>query len=84
MPVRLVGFLGEPVIVHDLPTHKAFEGQGSEHVEAKAEAGDIDDYIIRREVVEDVAFGHGAEGDEAGEGHGKACEHADGGTVVGY
>lgn len=70
MPIRLVRFLWEPIVVHDLPADKAFERQGSEHVEAKTEAGDVDDYVIGREVVEDIAFGHGAEGEEAGDSHG--------------
>jgi hypothetical protein len=73
MPIRMVGLLGEPEIVHDLPTHKAFEGEGGEHVEAEAETGDLDDDVaLGGEVVENVAFCGGAESEEAGEGHNEA------------
>lgn len=84
MPIWLVRFLGKPVVIHHLPTDETFKWQGSKHVKAKAESGDVDEDVVGGEIVEDVAFGEGAEGEEAGERHGEAGEHADGGAVVRY
>ena len=69
-------------MIHDLAADEAFERQGGEHVEAEAEAGNVDEDVVGGEVVQDVALGQGAEGKEAGQGHGEAGEHADGGAVV--
>ncbi len=82
--VRLVGLLREPVVVHHLPAHEALEGQGSEHVEAEAEARDVDQDVVGGEVVEHVALGQGAEAEEAGQSHAEAGEHADAGAVMRY
>lgn len=84
MPIRLIRFLWKPIIVHHLPADEAFERQGGEHVEAEAESGDVDQDVIGGEVIEDVSLCVGAEGEETGEGHGEAGEHADAGAVVGY
>jgi hypothetical protein len=85
MPIRMIGLLRKPEIVHDLPTHKAFEGEGGEHVEAEAETGDLDDDVAGGgKVVEDVAFCGGPKGEEAGEGHDEAGDEGGGGAVVGY
>lgn len=74
----MVGFAWEEVIVHYLPADEALEGEGSQHVEAEAESGDLhNDRPVDGEVVEDVASGEGAEGEEPGEGHGEASEEGD-------
>jgi hypothetical protein len=66
MSIRLIRLLRKPEIVHNLSAHEAFQGEGSEHVEAEAETGDLDDGVaLGGEVVEDVAFCGGAEGEEA-------------------
>lgn len=84
MSIRLVGFLGEPVIIHHLPADEAFEREGGEHVETEAEPRHVDEDIVGGEVVEDISLGQGTKGEEAGKRHGEAGGHADGGTVVGY
>ena len=35
MAVRIPGFVGKPVVGHDLAANEGFEGQGGEHVEAE-------------------------------------------------
>lgn len=84
MAIRLVGLLGEPVVVHHLPADEALEGQSGEHVEAEAEARDVDEDVVGWEIVQDVSLGEGTEGEEAGKRHAEAGEHADAGAVVGY
>ncbi len=39
MTVGVPGFVGKPVVGHDFAANEGFEGEGGEHVEAKA-AGD--------------------------------------------
>ncbi|KAF4625824.1 hypothetical protein G7Y89_g12339 [Cudoniella acicularis] len=62
MQVHVEGFVGEPVIEHDFAADEGFEGEGGEHVEAEAEAGDVHHGAVCGEVVEDVSLGEGAEG----------------------
>lgn len=53
---------------HDFATDEGLERKGGEHIEAEAETGDLDgDVGGGGEVVEDVAGGERAEGEEAGE-----------------
>ncbi|QSZ31574.1 hypothetical protein DSL72_001141 [Monilinia vaccinii-corymbosi] len=60
--VHVEGFVVEPVVEHDLAADEGFEGEGREHVEAEAEAGEVDERVGGGEVVEHVAEGVGAEG----------------------
>ena len=85
MSVWVIGLIGKPVIVHNFSTNEGFEGQCGEHVKAKAEACNLHhEMALRGKVVEDVAFGKGAESEEAGKGHGKAGDERDEGAVVRY
>ncbi|PQE07524.1 ribosomal biogenesis Gar2 protein [Rutstroemia sp. NJR-2017a BBW] len=74
---------GEPVVEHDFAADEGFEREGGEHVKAETETREIDEGVGGGEVVEDVAEGEGAEGEEAGEGHEEAGEHGYAGAVVG-
>lgn len=66
MSIRLIWFIGEPVVVHDFSTDETFEWECREHIETEAEAGDLDhDVALRGEVIEDVALCEVAEGEEA-------------------
>lgn len=76
------GGRGGEKIHHYLAADEGFEGKSGEHVQPKAEAGDVDEGG-GGEVVEYVAIGEGAEGEEAGEGHGEAGEEGDYGADVG-
>jgi len=81
----LVVRLGRVVVVfHDFATDEAFERQRGQHIQAEAEAGDVDEEVVGGEVVEDVALCQIAKGEEAGESHGEAGEHGDCGGVVRY
>lgn len=82
MQVHVERIAGEPVVEHDLAADEGLEGQGGEHVETEAEPGNVHHDVVTREVVEDVTFGERAEGEEAGEGHGEAGYHGDGGAEV--
>ena len=62
MQVHVEGLAWEPVVEDDLAADEGFEREGGEHVEAEAEAGDVDHRAVGGEVVEDVALGEGAEG----------------------
>ena len=55
MAVRIVGFVGEPVVVHYLSTHKGFERESGEHVEAKEQARNVDHEVIVWEVIKHIA-----------------------------
>ena len=55
MPIRVVVFIREPVVVHDFSAHKGLKRQGCQHVQAKAEARNVDHEIIIRKVVEHIA-----------------------------
>ncbi|TGO86853.1 hypothetical protein BPOR_0272g00110 [Botrytis porri] len=77
-------FAGKPVVEHYFATDEGFEGEGGEHVETKAETGEVDEGVCGGEVVKDVAKGFGAEGEEAREGHEETGDHGDGGAVVCY
>lgn len=57
MKIHVEWFTREPIIEHYFATNEGFEREGSEHVEAKTETGDVDHCIVGREVVEDVALG---------------------------
>lgn len=83
MPHGIEGLVGEPESDHDVAADEALERERRDHVEAEAEAGDVDHEVVGGEVVEHVALGGGPEGEEAGEGHGETGEHGDGGGVVG-
>jgi len=83
MAIGIPRLTGEIVICHDLPTDKGLERQGSQHVQAEAEAGHVDEEPVRGEVVEHVALSVGAEGEEAGKGHDQAREHGHAGRPVG-
>lgn len=54
--VRVEGLAGEVVLCHDLAADKRLEGQRGQHVEAEAEARNVDENVVGREVVEDVAL----------------------------
>lgn len=77
MQVHVERFAREVVVEHDLAADKGLERQRGEHVEAEAQARDVDHGVVRGEVVEHVAQGLVAEGEEAGEGHEEAGEHGD-------
>jgi hypothetical protein len=67
MSVWIVRLLGKPVIVHHLAADKGFEWKGGEHIETKAESGNLHyDVTLRREIVENVALSEGSESKEAG------------------
>ncbi|KFY27226.1 hypothetical protein V493_03628 [Pseudogymnoascus sp. VKM F-4281 (FW-2241)] len=59
---------GGKEIHHDLSAHEGFEGEGGEHVQPEAKAGDVDERGGGK-VVEYVAVGEGTEGEEPGEAH---------------
>ncbi|KAA8904197.1 hypothetical protein TRICI_005572 [Trichomonascus ciferrii] len=74
------GVLGwvRPVIGEDdLSTDEDLEGEGSDHVEAEAEPGDVSHYVIAWEGVEDVAFGLILEDEEPAHTHDHAEAHGD-------
>lgn len=66
-----------PVRQHDFATHKRLEWQRGQHVEPEAQPRNVDHAVVGGEIVEDIAEGLVAKGEEAGESHGKACEHGD-------
>lgn len=76
--------LPRPIIEHDFSADKSFEGESREHVQAEAEACNINQDVGSGEVVEDVALSFGAECNEAREGHDEACEEGHACTYVGY
>jgi len=41
-------------IVHHFATHEGFKRKGREHVESETEAGDVDESVVRGEVIEYV------------------------------
>lgn len=53
----MVGFLGEPVVVHDFSAHEGFKWKGRKHVEAETQPRNVDHEIIVGKVVEHVAEG---------------------------
>lgn len=69
MQVHVEGLAWEPVIEHHFAADEGFKWERGEHVEPEAEARDVHHGVVGGEVVKDVAFGLGAEGEEAGEGH---------------
>lgn len=84
MPVGVVRLLRKPVVVHDLAADKDFKRHGGEHVETEAQTRNLHDGVaLGREVVEDIAFGQGSEGQEARECHCQACNQRDESAVVG-
>lgn len=82
MQVHIKRLGREPIVEHDFAADEGFERKSSEHVEAETEACNVDHGVVGGEVIEDVALGEGAEGEEAGEGHKEASEHGDGGAVM--
>lgn len=61
MQVHVERFAGEPVIEHDFSADERFERESGQHVESEAETCDVDHCVVRWKIVEDVAFGFGAE-----------------------
>ena len=70
MAVGVVRLAGEVVLGHDFAAHEALERQSRDHVQAKAQARNVDHDVVCREVVQHVAFGHVAKRKVAAEGHG--------------
>ena len=84
MQVHVERLAREVVVEHDLAADEGLEGQGGEHVEAEAQAGHVDHDVVAGEIVEHVADGLVAKGEEARERHEHAGEHGDARRVVGY
>ena len=76
--------MGEPEVDHYVPADEAFQRERSDHVQAEAKACNINQQIIRSEIVEDIAKCAVSKGKKAGKSHGKASEHRDCCTVVCY
>lgn len=72
MPPQREGAIGIEVRLHDLAADESLEGHGGEHVEAEAEAGDVDHGVVAAEIVEHVAEGLVAEDEKAGQRHDEA------------
>jgi len=56
-------------VYHYFTAYKGFKREGSEHIEAKTETGDIDHNAVFGEIVENVSLGEGTESEKAGKGH---------------
>lgn len=80
--IHVEGLAGEVVVEHDLTAHKGLERERREHVEPKTQPRHVDHGVVGGEVVEDVAERLVAEGEETGQGHQQASEHADARGVV--
>lgn len=84
MSVWMVGFVREPVVVHDLAADESLERKGSEHVEAEEEARNIDHEIVVWKIVKHIAERFVAKGEVTEECHDETCDQGDTGAVVGY
>lgn len=62
MQVHIERLSWEPVIEHHFTADEGFEGESGEHVEPETETRYVDHRVVGGEVVENVAFGFGAEG----------------------
>lgn len=83
MAVAVPSLAGEIVILHDLAADKRLERQRSQHVEPKAQARDVDEDIVGREVVEHVALGFVSEAEITAERHEETGDHGHGRAEVG-
>ena len=63
------GRVGKEVVLHHFAADKRFQRQRGQHVQAEAEAGDIDHGVVCREIVQHVAGRAIAEREEAGHAH---------------
>jgi len=84
MEVHVKGFRGEIVIEDYLAADEGFEGESGKHVEAETEASEVHHGVVGGEIIEHVALGQVAEGEEAGERHEETGDHGDAGAIMGY
>ena len=83
MAVRMVRLCWEIVIVHDLSAHEGLEWKSRQHVQPETETCDLDHGVRPRwEIVQNVAFGERAEGQESSQRHGQASNERDQGRIM--
>lgn len=56
MALLIEGFMREEVILNHLSAHEKLQWEGCKHVQAKGKARDVDQGIILREIIEDIAL----------------------------